>query len=74
MTVLYQDDVPVAVSAVVVSVQHDADVSVETIRKTVKEEVIRKVIPEKYLAARARGCSSIHLEDSYWAGLRRTPA
>ena len=49
VTVLYQDDVPVAVSAVVVSVQHDADVSVETIRKTVKEEVIRKVIPEKYL-------------------------
>ena len=49
VTVLYQDDVPVVVSAVVVSVQHDADVSVETIRKTVKEEVIRKVIPEKYL-------------------------
>ena len=49
VTVLYQDDVPEAVSAVVVSVQHDADVSVETIRKTVKEEVIRKVIPEKYL-------------------------
>ena len=49
VTVLYQDDAPVAVSTVVVSVQHDADVSVETIRKTVKEEVIRKVIPEKYL-------------------------
>ena len=49
VTVLYQDDVPVAVSTVVVSVQHDADVSVETIRKTVKEEVIRKIIPEKYL-------------------------
>ena len=49
VTVLYQDDVPVAVSTVVVSVQHDADVSVETIRKTVKEEVICKVIPEKFL-------------------------
>ena len=49
VTVLYQDDVPVAVSTVVVSVQHDADVSVETIRKTVKEEVIRKVIPERFL-------------------------
>ena len=49
VTVLYQDDAPVAVSAIVVSVQHDADVSVETIRKTVKAEVIRKVIPEKYL-------------------------
>ena len=48
VTVLYQDDVPVAVSAVVVSVQHDADVSVETIRREIKE-IIRKVIPEKYL-------------------------
>ena len=49
VTVLYQDDAPVAVSTVVVSVQHDADVSVETIRETVKEEVICKVIPERFL-------------------------
>ena len=48
VTVLYQDDVPVAVSTVVVSVQHDADVSVETIRREIKE-IIRQVIPEKYL-------------------------
>jgi len=49
VTVLYQDDTPVAVSTIVVSVQHDADVSVETIRETVKEEVICKVIPERFL-------------------------
>ena len=48
VTVLYQDDVPVAVSTVVVSVQHDTDVPVETIRREVKER-IRRVIPEKYL-------------------------
>ena len=48
VTVLYQDDVPVAVSTVVVSVQHDTDVLVETIRRDVKER-IRRVIPEKYL-------------------------
>ena len=48
VTVVYQDDVPVAVSTVVVSVQHDTDVPVETIRREVKER-IRKVIPEKYL-------------------------
>ena len=48
VTVLYQDDVPVAVSTVVVSVQHDADASVETIRREIKE-IIRQVIPEKYL-------------------------
>ena len=49
VTVVYQDDVPVAVSTVVVSVQHDEDVPVETIRKAVEEGVIRKVIPGKYL-------------------------
>ena len=48
VTVVYQDDAPVAVSTVVVSVQHDEDVPVETIRREVKER-IRKVIPEKYL-------------------------
>ena len=37
-----------AVSTVVVSVQHDEDVPVETIRREVKE-LIRKVVPEKYL-------------------------
>ena len=49
VTVVYQDDEPVAVSAVVVSVQHNENVEIETIRKTVREEIIRRVIPEKYL-------------------------
>ena len=49
VTVLYQDDVPVAVTAIVVSVQHDKDVPIEIIRKMVKEETICKVIPEKFL-------------------------
>lgn len=48
VTVLYQDDAPVAVSAIVVSVQHEKSVEIETIRREIKE-VIRKVIPEKYL-------------------------
>ena len=48
VTVLYQDDAPVAVSAIVVSVQHEKSVEIETIRRGIKE-VIRKVIPEKYL-------------------------
>ena len=48
VTVLYQDDVPVAVSAVVVSVQHEKDAEIETIRREIKE-ITRKVIPEKYL-------------------------
>ena len=48
VTVLYQDDAPVAVSAIVVSVQHEKSVEIETIRREIKE-VIRKVIPKKYL-------------------------
>ena len=48
VTVLYQDDAPVAVSAVVVSVQHEKDAEIETIRREIKE-ITRKVIPEKYL-------------------------
>ena len=53
VTVQYQDDAPVAVTAVVVSVQHDADVAVETIRREIKE-IIRKVIPEKFLRTSTR--------------------
>lgn len=49
VTVMYQDDEPMAVSAVVVSVQHDEEVGIETIRKTVREAIIRRVIPEKYM-------------------------
>ena len=37
VTVLYQDDAPVAVSAVVVSVQHEKDAEIETIRREIKE-------------------------------------
>ena len=48
VTVLYQDDAPVAVSAIVVSVQHEKSVEIETIRREIKE-ITRKVIPEKYL-------------------------
>ena len=48
VTVAYQDDSPAAVSAVVVSVQHDEDMESETIRREIKE-VIREVIPEQYL-------------------------
>ena len=48
VTVLYQDDVPVAVTAIVISVQHEKDAEIETIRREIKE-VIHKIIPEKYL-------------------------
>lgn len=40
---------PVSVFNVVVSTQHEPDVNIEEIQKVIKEEVVAKVIPEKYL-------------------------
>jgi S-adenosylmethionine synthetase len=40
---------PLRVDAVVISTQHDADVSQKKIKEDVIEHVIKKVIPEKYL-------------------------
>ncbi len=49
VTVGYEGDTPVKVTAVVVSAQHDPDVSQETIEQDVLERVIREVIPAEYL-------------------------
>ena len=45
VTVEYEDDRPVRIEAVVVSAQHDADVSLETIRRDIIENVINPIIP-----------------------------
>jgi S-adenosylmethionine synthetase len=53
VTIEYKNEggalVPLRVHTVVISVQHSADVDNETLRKALKEEVIDKVIPAKYL-------------------------
>ncbi|WP_461215206.1 methionine adenosyltransferase [Lacticaseibacillus sp. GG6-2] len=50
VTVEYDDDEkPVRVDTVVVSTQHDPDVSLEQIRKDVEDQVIRAVIPADLL-------------------------
>ena len=49
VTVNYEDGRPVSVDAVVISAQHDSDIPMEQLRKDIKEKVILKVIPEKYL-------------------------
>ena len=49
VTVNYEDGRPVSVDAVVLSAQHDPDIPMEQLRKDIKEKVILKVIPEKYL-------------------------
>ncbi len=46
VTVVYEDDKPVAVDTVVISTQHDEGVSQEEIRKAIMTHVIRKVIPD----------------------------
>ncbi|HEX9653381.1 MAG TPA: methionine adenosyltransferase, partial [bacterium] len=49
VSVRYEDGKPVKVDTVVVSTQHDPDVSQDTIRRDVIEKVIKPVIPKDYL-------------------------
>ncbi|MCU7513647.1 MAG: methionine adenosyltransferase, partial [Ignavibacteria bacterium] len=50
VTIEYDDNNnPLRVDAVVISTQHDGDVSQKTIKEDVIEEVIKKVIPAKFL-------------------------
>ena len=49
VTVNYEDGRPVSVDAVVLSAQHDPEISMEQLRRDIREKVILKVIPEKYL-------------------------
>src|SRR5690625_3187682 len=49
VTFRYEDGHPVGVQTVVLSTQHDADVSNETIREGVIEEIIKPVLPTKWL-------------------------
>ncbi len=49
VTVEYDNGVPARIGTVVVSAQHDPDVTLEKIREDIKEQVIRPVIPAKWL-------------------------
>ena len=50
VTVVYEDGKPVAVDTVVISTQHDEQVSHAEIERAMKEEVIRRVIPDELLS------------------------
>ena len=54
VTVVYEDDRPVAVDTIVISTQHDEVVSQETIRAALIDQVIRPVIPSEMLTADTR--------------------
>ncbi|MDF1795545.1 MAG: methionine adenosyltransferase [Coxiellaceae bacterium] len=45
----YENDKPVAVDCVVLSTQHDPDISQSTLQEAVMEEIIKPVIPEEWL-------------------------
>ena len=54
VTLRYQDGKPVAIDAVVLSTQHDPDVSQGDIREAVMEEVVKHTLPEQWLHADTR--------------------
>ncbi|PLV60317.1 methionine adenosyltransferase [Thermotoga sp. KOL6] len=48
VTVEYEDDKPVRVDTVLISTQHDPDISQDDLREAIIEHVINPVIPEEY--------------------------
>ena len=54
VTVAYENDAPVAVDTVVISAQHAADVSQETIREELLKHVVAPVIPKELLTPETR--------------------
>ncbi len=49
ITVAYENDVPVAVTALVISLQHDAKIDHKSIRRFIGKEVLGKVLPRELL-------------------------
>ncbi len=49
VTLRYEDGQPVAIDAVVLSTQHAPDVSNETLREAVMEEIIKPILPPEWL-------------------------
>ncbi len=49
VTLRYENGKPIAIDAVVLSTQHDEDISLENLREAVLEEVIKPVLPEEWL-------------------------
>lgn len=51
LTFRYENDKPVAIDAVVLSTQHDPDISLNDLREGVMEEIIKPVLPEAWIDA-----------------------
>ena len=54
ITMRYEDDKPVGIDAVVLSTQHHPDVSIETLREGVMEEIIKPTLPKAWFDKNTR--------------------
>ena len=54
MTFIYENNQPVAIDAVVLSTQHDESISTADLREAVMEEIIKPVLPEKWLSKKTK--------------------
>jgi S-adenosylmethionine synthetase len=54
VTFLYQDDKPVGIDAVVLSTQHDDDISLSDLQEAVMEEIIKPVLPAEWLSSKTQ--------------------
>jgi S-adenosylmethionine synthetase len=54
VTLRYENDKPVGIEAVVLSTQHSDDISTARLREAVMEEIIKPVLPKKWIDRRTR--------------------
>jgi len=54
VTFIYENNQPVALDAVVLSTQHDESISTADLREAVMEEIIKPVLPEKWLSKKTK--------------------
>ncbi len=54
VTFVYQDNKPVAIDAVVLSTQHNPDISQQDLHEAVMENIIKAVLPEELLTAETK--------------------
>ena len=54
VTLRYEDDRPVGLEAVVLSTQHSPDVSTRTLREAVMEEILKPILPAKWVDRRTK--------------------
>ncbi len=50
VTFVYEDHKPVGINAVVLSTQHDPDISLDELTEAVMEEIIKPVLPEEWIS------------------------